>query len=190
MSFSVDKSTIGLVLGIALIFGFGFIAIGSEDQPTEKKAVPSDFLPVDRISPLEAREQVPLSQFLNEKDWTVILLFRPTDCYPCMEYGAEVAQELGVNENEDLQITAIGIDTNQAEMQSFLRTVSLPYDVHIAPLRSESEQFYQYADQMGQTPLLILAEGYEVRYASQLVSDREAMQVKYDRLLSYIPSER
>jgi len=189
MSLSVSKSIVGFALGVALLFGLGFAVTESADQSSEDEGVPSDFLPVNRISPLEAEEQIPLSQLMSQTDWTVVLLFRPTDCYPCMEYGKEVPQELRVGEKEELQIAAIGMDTNHTEMQSFLRTVSLPYDVHVAPLRSESEQFYQYADQMGQTPLLILAEGHDVRYASRLVSNKEAMQAKYDRLLSYLSDE-
>ncbi|MFO8232032.1 MAG: hypothetical protein R6U20_05145 [Longimonas sp.] len=188
MSFSVGKSIVGFALGVALLFGVGFAVTESADQSSEDEGVPSDFLPVDRISPLEAEEQIPMSQLMSQTDWTVVLVLRPTDCYSCLEYGTKIPQELGINGHSELQITAIGVDTNKGELRSFLGDVPFSYPVYTAPLSSEAERFYRHLDKMGQTPLMLLAEGQDVRYASRIVSDREVMQARYDELLTYLPS--
>ena len=115
--------------------------------------------------------------------------FRPTDCYSCITYAEQLEDELQLRDRNTVQIAAVAVDTNADELRSFLESFAFSYPVFVAPASAESKSFYQALDRIAPTPLLVLAQGQRVRYATRLLPDDDVMEMRYSNLLTYLPRE-
>jgi len=189
MSFPhVHRVITGVGFLILLIVGF---SVFQDTEHPENSGVRSGFLPVEKMESVGIGSGeitvASLEDLLKQRRWTALLIFRPTDCYSCVMYGAKVPGELHVDRYDQLQVAAIGIDTNEKELRSFLRPTDLPYPVYVAPASSETEGFYQTLSKIGKTPLLVLVEGQQVHYATRLLPGEEKiMEDRYASVLDYI----
>jgi len=127
-----------------------------------------------------------LEGLLEQSEWTLLLIFRPTDCYSCIRYGSDIPEEIQADQREQLRIAGLGVDTNEEELRSFLSFSALPYPVYVAPPNEEAKEFYRSLGKIGNTPLLALTEGRQVRYATRLVRDKEIRDDRYASILNYV----
>lgn len=175
-------------MGAILLLGVGVLLIRDRVEASSDAGVRADFIPAERIErvPGTSAERRLLKDMLTRSEWSVLLFFRPTDCYPCVRYAQQLEDALRTHRPDSPQIAAVAVDTNGGEIRSFLRSVGLPYPVFVAPERSEAQSLYRALDEIGPTPLLVLSQGQRVRYATRLLPDGRIMEERYSNLLGHL----
>lgn len=179
-------------MGLLLLLGVGFTVL-QDSTYSDGPEVRSDFLPLGKVKALDVKsEEVPkhLEGFLKRSEWNLLIIFRPADCYSCIQYGANIPEEIQANQRDNLQVAGLGVDTNDEELRTFLSSsTDLPYPVYVAPHNAEAEEFYQSLEEIGNTPILALAEGRKVRYATRLTMDEEVMDDRYVSIQDYVSED-
>lgn len=178
-------------LGFLALLGISLFNLRQYNTHYEDPKIPSDFFPVEKTISTNVGERGASSfeDFIEQRKWTAVLIFRTTDCYSCIRYASNLANKLNVAQIDRLKLAALAIDTNRKELQRYLEHGNMIQPVFLLSPILENKLFHKYIRKIGKTPILVLMEGENVQYATRLVPDSQVMKSRYDSIYKFIYTE-